>query len=305
MTTDTHDSSHMTAKSRDSDARSRLQEPGPRNADSNGSSPRSRGPRPKHPQPTLNLERVLADQGYDLVVGFDEVGRGALAGPVMVGAAAIDALTMPTRGVPAGVADSKLLTPRQRESILDELRNWCMAYAVGQATNKEIDEWGISHALGIAALRALKQIEIHLGVGAGTVTGTATGNGTAALAEAAQAAHESSFMAQAGIPRIGAILDGPNDYITKALDTLDAPILPVIAHVTTLVKADQRCASVATASVIAKVTRDHLMIDIDHGNPAYRPYHWAQNKGYGSAEHRAAIARYGATDLHRRSWHLI
>ena len=111
--------------------------------------------------PTLDLERILAAQGYDLIAGFDEVGRGALAGPVMVGCAAIwardlepldgdDAVELSGRtylGVPDGVADSKMLTEHRREAIFDELRDWCAAYAVGQASNAEIDEWGITYAL--------------------------------------------------------------------------------------------------------------------------------------------------------------
>lgn len=128
--------------------------------------------------PTLDLERILAAQGYDLIAGFDEVGRGALAGPVMVGCAAIwardlepldgdDAVELSGRtylGVPDGVADSKMLTEHRREAIFDELRDWCAAYAVGQASNAEIDEWGITYALGVAALRALSQVERELGL---------------------------------------------------------------------------------------------------------------------------------------------
>lgn len=128
--------------------------------------------------PTLDLERSLAAQGYDLITGFDEVGRGALAGPVMVGCAAIwardlepldgdDAVELSGRtylGVPDGVADSKMLTEHRREAIFDELRDWCTAYAVGQASNTEIDEWGITYALGVAALRALSQVERELGL---------------------------------------------------------------------------------------------------------------------------------------------
>ena len=128
--------------------------------------------------PTLDLERSLAAQGYDLITGFDEVGRGALAGPVMVGCAAIwardlepldgdDAVELSGQaylGVPDGVADSKMLTEHRREAIFDELRDWCAAYAVGQASNTEIDEWGITYALGVAALRALSQVERELGL---------------------------------------------------------------------------------------------------------------------------------------------
>ena len=128
--------------------------------------------------PTLDLERSLAAQGYDLITGFDEVGRGALAGPVMVGCAAIwardlapldgdDSAELYGRtylGVPDGVAGSKMLTEHRREAIFDELRDWCTAYAVGQASNTEIDEWGITYALGVAALRALSQVERELGL---------------------------------------------------------------------------------------------------------------------------------------------
>lgn len=225
--------------------------------------------------PTLELEHALAEQGYDIIVGFDEVGRGSLAGPVMVGCAAVwgNNLCDNTLEVPQGVADSKQLTEHRREAIFDELCEWCAAYAVGQASNTEIDEWGISYALGVAALRALNQVE--------------------------RALHLDSTP-----KRVGGILDGPNDYITKALNTFDAPDVPVAPHIVTKVKGDQHCATVAAAAVIAKVTRDHLMVDLARSNSNYAVYEWADNKGYGSAAHRAAIAEHGPSPLHRISWKL-
>lgn len=225
--------------------------------------------------PTLALERELAAQGYELIVGFDEVGRGALAGPVMVGAAAIRARDLPALAVPDGVADSKLLTEHRRERIFEPLRHWCAAHAVGAASNDEIDEWGISHALGIAALRALDELEHALGMHAGGRN-----------------------------PSVAGILDGPHDYITATLGTFDAPAVPEPAHIVTQVKGDRRCASVAAAAVIAKVTRDRLMVDLAQSDPQFAPYEWAHNKGYGSAAHRAAIAEHGPTALHRVSWTL-
>ncbi|MBT1160299.1 ribonuclease HII [Bifidobacterium sp. SO1] len=228
--------------------------------------------------PTLDLERELAAQGADLIIGFDEVGRGALAGPVMVGAAAIRARDLPTLTVPDGVADSKMLTEHRREAIVDSLKSWCAAYAIGQASNREIDEWGIGYALGVAALRAVDDLEQTLGI--------------------AVRSGDDPSVAVAGI------LDGPYDYITKALGTFDAPAVPVPATITTKVKGDRHCATVATAAVIAKVTRDRLMVDLAHGDPQYAPYAWDHNKGYGSAAHRAAIAQYGPSDLHRISWNL-
>ena len=278
--------------------------------------------------PTLDLERAIAEQGYDVIVGFDEVGRGSLAGPVMVGAAAIwerdlggfsgvrggesagrgesgesgdlDGAEAEAAGgasgagvapleVPKGVADSKMLTERKREAIFDELEQWCAAWAVGAASNTEIDEWGISYALGVAALRALAEVERKLGVGGGESAGIAGSS------ESSEALNNL---------KIGAILDGPNDYITKALNTFDAPDVPIPADVTCKVKGDRHCATVATAAVIAKVTRDRLMVELA-AQPQYAPYEWANNKGYGSAAHRDAIAEFGPSDLHRLSWHLV
>ncbi|PLS27649.1 ribonuclease HII [Bifidobacterium parmae] len=254
--------------------------------------------------PTLDLERELASRGYDLIAGFDEVGRGALAGPAMVGCAIIRArdLTGERTGdagadgagpvsalaVPAGVADSKLLTERRREAIYDELTGWAAAWAVGAASNAEIDEWGIGHALGVAALRALAEAESKLGLDA---------PGVSAASNATNAAGERRV-------RVGAILDGPYDYITKALNTFDAPDVPVPADVTTKVKGDRSCATVATAAVIAKVTRDRLMERLAE-RPEYAAYQWAHNKGYGTAVHKAAIAAQGPCDLHRVSWKLV
>lgn len=278
--------------------------------------------------PTLDLERAIAEQGYDVIVGFDEVGRGSLAGPVMVGAAAIWARDLGgfsgVRGgesagrgesgesgdldgaeaeaaggasgagvapleVPKGVADSKMLTERKREAIFDELEQWCAAWAVGAASNTEIDEWGISYALGVAALRALAEVERKLGVGGGESAGIAGSS------ESSEALNNL---------KIGAILDGPNDYITKALNTFDAPDVPIPADVTCKVKGDRYCVAVAAAAVIAKVTRDRLMVELG-AQPQYEPYEWAHNKGYGSAAHRDAIAEFGPSDLHRLSWHLV
>lgn len=235
--------------------------------------------------PTLDLEHALADRGYDVIVGFDEVGRGSLAGPVMVGACAIWAQDVRdgVKDVPQGVADSKMLTEHRREAIVDELKDWSAAWAVGSASNTEIDDWGISYALGVAALRALADVEHALGIG---------DDGMAVIGGAKTPVS------------VGAILDGPNDYITKALNTFDAPAVPVPAEVVTKVKGDQHCATVAAAAVIAKVTRDRLMVSIARGDPQYAPYEWEHNKGYGSKAHRAAIAQYGPTPLHRISWKL-
>ncbi len=188
------------------------------------------------------------------MIGMDEVGRGAIAGPVAVGASVVD---QSVGAHPAGLRDSKLLSEKRRDAMAPLAQSWSRFSAVGLASAAEVDELGIVAALGIAGKRAL--VSLH--------------EAGAAIAESV------------------VLLDGSHNWLSAAL----ASPLPV--HVR--VKADRDCASVAAASVIAKVHRDALMIEADSLSPGYG---WASNKGYGSAGHFAAIAELGATDFHRRTW---
>lgn len=224
--------------------------------------------------PSLTHEQSLLSEGYDWVIGLDEVGRGSLAGPVMVGAAVIGKSQVEAQNFPEGLADSKLLTEHKREALYEPLQKWCTFWAIGSCTNKEIDEWGISYALGVAALKAIAKVETDL------------------LKIKLQKS-----------TKIAAILDGPCDYIDKVANTFDAPSVPIPVNVHTLVKADRQCASVAAAAVLAKVTRDNLMVSLAN-KPQYLAYDWASNKGYGSLAHRNAIKEVGPSDLHRLSWNL-
>lgn len=204
--------------------------------------------------PTLDVERELFAAGARFVIGCDEVGRGAIAGPVAVGLAVIDAGVGPH---PAGLRDSKLVAEKRREVLAPLAEAWVLYSAVGLASAQEVDDIGIIAALGLAGKRAL---------------GTLHGRG-------------------ASIMQSVVLLDGAHDWLTPALTS--AP------RVQTRVKADRDCASVAAASVVAKVHRDHLMIEADAATPGYG---WAGNKGYGSAGHFEAIALLGSTSMHRRTW---
>ncbi|GAA1242720.1 ribonuclease HII [Microbacterium phyllosphaerae] len=106
--------------------------------------------------PTLSLERRLLKE-CDLLISLDEVGRGALAGPVAVGAAAMDAAGA-RRRVPDGLRDSKLVTERRRPEVAARAAAWVPASAVGWASSAEVDEVGIMRALGLAASRAVQAI---------------------------------------------------------------------------------------------------------------------------------------------------
>ncbi len=198
----------------------------------------------------------------------------------MVGAAVIGKSQVEAQNFPEGLADSKLLTEHKREALYEPLQKWCTFWAIGSCTNKEIDEWGISYALGVAALKAIAKVETDL------------------LKIKLQKSTKSEKST-----KIAAILDGPCDYIDKVANTFDAPSVPIPVNVHTLVKADRQCASVAAAAVLAKVTRDNLMVSLAN-KPQYLAYDWASNKGYGSLAHRNAIKEVGPSDLHRLSWNL-
>ena len=97
--------------------------------------------------PNLRVERVLFDEGASLVLACDEVGRGALAGPVAVGMVVIDP---GVRRMPAGLRDSKLMTEPRREAMAPRAAGWVRSWAVGEASAAEIDELGIMACLGLA-----------------------------------------------------------------------------------------------------------------------------------------------------------
>lgn len=240
--------------------------------------------------PSFKYEKDLLCEGYDWVIGLDEVGRGSLAGPVMVGAAVIGIKQVKENYMPEGLADSKLLSEKRREELYEPLQKWCTTWAVGSCTNTEIDEWGISYALGVAALKAISKVEEDIKKLSFSV------NADSGVNSGVNSGANSNF-------RIAAILDGPCDYIDKVANTFDAPYIPEPVKVHTLVKADRQCASVAAAAVLAKVTRDNLMVSLAK-NPKYAAYDWESNKGYGSLAHRNAIKKVGPSDLHRLSWHL-
>src|SRR3954467_4530480 len=112
---------------------------------------------PAHPSkpPKLNVERALWDEGADVVVGVDEVGRGAWAGPIMVGAA-----VLPRDKRVYKVRDSKMLTEAERERLFDRIAGWCVAWGVGHASQEECDGLGMSAAQRLAAQRALAQVAL-------------------------------------------------------------------------------------------------------------------------------------------------
>lgn len=213
---------------------------------------------------TLRVERQLLREGAGVVCGVDEVGRGALGGPVTVGMVVIDVTV--ARSL-TGVRDSKLLTPRARQELVPRIRRWALAHAVGHATAAEVDEVGIIAALRRAGLRAWAQLP---------VTPDAI------------------------------LLDGSHDWLTpptqgSLLDEVVEEEPATLPAVTTRVKADLTCTTVAAASVLAKVERDAIMGELATVHPGYG---WEHNKGYASPDHLEALGSRGPCEEHRRSWRL-
>lgn len=204
--------------------------------------------------------------GRGLVCGVDEVGRGALAGPVSVGAVVVDDRATPL----PGVRDSKLLSPPARIALVPRIREWALACAVGHASAAEIDEVGLMVAMRRAGLRAM------------------AGLGVTPDAVLLDGSHD-----WLSAPRQASLLDDPVDG--------DEATWGRVPPVTMRVKADLTCTSVAAASILAKVERDAIVTDLSASYPGYG---WETNKGYASSEHVAALDRLGPCDQHRRTWRL-
>jgi ribonuclease HII len=176
-------------------------------------------------KPNLVEEKALRAQGYRLIAGVDEVGRGALVGPVVAAAVIMPAgLKKSWRGQ---VRDSKLLTPAQRENLFGYISEAAVAAGIGSASNDEIDAIGIAGATRRAMAAAIRQ------------------------------------------------LDPQPEFIL--VDFFRIPEVPLPQK--GVVDGDTLCFSIACASIIAKVTRDRLLVELDRQYPGYG---LAVHKGYGT-----------------------
>ncbi|WP_159718546.1 ribonuclease HII [Actinomyces marmotae] len=228
-------------------------------------------------RPDRALEASLL-RDHELVGGLDEVGRGALAGPVTVGLAVVSRST--ADAFPEGLADSKMLSASRREALTAPCAAWLTDHAIAHASPAEIDALGIAAALRLAGRRALARVRER-----GHLPGVIILDGTA------------NWLAPPTEDLLSA-LDQP-DQIALRSDYGSAIPDEDIPGVVMRVKADAGCAVVAAASVLAKVERDAIMSALP--DPGYG---WASNKGYGSAAHQAGLAELGASEQHRRSWRL-
>jgi ribonuclease HII len=197
---------------------------------------------------TRRFEALAARQGWRIVAGCDEVGRGALAGPLHAAAVILD----PARRI-RGLDDSKRLSAETRVELDQEIRSKVIAFQVVAVPATEVDVLNVYHASRRAMISAIR-----------------------------------------------ALMPSPDFVLTDAMrltgwgDHVEFP-----TPYRSIIHGDARSASIAAASIIAKVARDTHMRDLDC---LYPNYNLASNKGYGTPEHLEGLTKYGPCPEHRRTF---
>lgn len=186
-----------------------------------------------------SFEKELISEGFNVVCGIDEAGRGPLAGPVCAAA-----VVLPTDLEIEGLNDSKKLTEKKREALFDVVKEKALAYSIVMIDEKTIDEINILQATLLAMRRAVEALDVKPDA---------------------------------------ALIDGNQK-----------PGLSIEER--TVVKGDAKSMSIAAASILAKVSRDRFMLELDEQYPQYQ---FAKHKGYGTKLHYECIEEYGISPAHR------
>ena len=181
-------------------------------------------------------------EGFGLVCGIDEAGRGPLAGPVVAGAA-----ILPADCTILYLNDSKKLSEKRREELFLEIQEKAVAWSTGMASPERIDEINILNATYEAMREAIEGLSVQ-----------------------------------------------PQVLLNDAVTILDIALRQV-----PIIKGDAKSVSIAAASILAKVTRDHMMAEYAK---LYPEYGFEKHKGYGTAAHIAALREFGPCPIHRKSF---
>ena len=190
---------------------------------------------------TYKNERELKKEGFKLIGGVDEVGRGPLVGPVVAAC-----VILPDKFNLDGLTDSKKLSEKKREYYFDEIKKQAISYGIGIVSEKRIDEINIYEATKEAMIIAINNCNKK-----------------------------------------------PDYVLTDAMKLdIDIPVKP-------LIKGDLRSITISAASVLAKVTRDRMLYELDMKYPMYD---FKNNFGYPTKKHLDAIKKYGIIDEHRKSY---
>ncbi|MCK4385833.1 MAG: ribonuclease HII [candidate division Zixibacteria bacterium] len=204
------------------------------------------GGRAKLSEDMLVYEKKLWKQGWELVAGVDEVGRGPLAGPVVAAC-----VILPKNLLLPGVDDSKKLTRIKREKLFEQIMDHAIEVGIGMVREKTIDRINILNASLKAMWKAVKKL---------------------------------------GVSPQFVLVDG-----NQKIPNLPFPQMPIV-------KGDSKSICVASASIVAKVTRDKIMHNY---HKKYPQFCFAQNKGYSTKSHLEALKTFGPCRIHRRSFKII
>ena len=188
------------------------------------------------------LENEIYAEGYKLICGVDEAGRGPLAGPVYAAA-----VILPRDADIPGLNDSKKLTEKKREALFDVITRSALSYGIASASVEEIEKLNILNATFLAMNRAVAQLDPQ--------------------------------------PELTLVDGNRNTGIEIASRCI--------------VKGDSKCADIAAASVLAKVSRDRYMLALAEEFPEY---HFEKHKGYPTKLHYELLAQYGPSPIHRQSF---
>jgi ribonuclease HII len=222
---------------------------------------------------SFDLKKI---QGFDSLIGVDEVGRGALAGPVVAGAVLVTRAFLEGRWAASRsgrVNDSKQLSPAERESLWAEFEGLAAQGQIhahfGSASVGEIEEHNILGATKLAMRRALEAI------------------------------YPAAAFRRSEEPDLFSSLEERTSFVPTVscrviVDGLQLRGFPY-PH-TAVVQGDARSLCIAMASIIAKVSRDRMMAELDAAHPGYG---FSRHKGYGTDEHRDAVVRLGRSPIHR------
>lgn len=219
--------------------------------------------------PSFRYEKRLWKRGYRVIAGADEVGRGAWAGPVVAAAVTFEQKvskasdTFDTSGTFdtfVKIDDSKKLTARQKEKAEKWIRENALCWGIGQASVSEINRLGLGKASKVAFRRAIGECNRKLKTDTRQPT-------------------------------------------TEFL-LIDAFYLPYTRGIRrknqlAIINGDEKCFSIAAASILAKVWCDRLMRRLSR---KHREFRWSRNKGYGTKQHQEAIRKHGLTRLHRKQF---
>lgn len=222
-------------------------------------------------QSTFDLEKKLLSEGYAFVIGIDEAGRGPLAGPVVASAVALKNYEFRIRNYESKefslIRDSKTLSHKQRENIFDFIHENFFV-GVGICDHQTIDRINILEATYLAAKKAIVDLRRIMN------------NELRIMAEENKKSiiHNSKFII---------LFDGNKIIPNLSLEQR------------TIVNGDKIVKSIAAASIVAKVTRDRLMLEM---HQKYPEYGFDKHKGYGTKLHMEALQQHGACPIHRHSF---